>query len=128
MPQPNIKQNDNEQEQLSIASPSASTIFLTMGSLSTRVSLQVSPRINQLDASMLDNEVSQHLSEQLKSALAFIPSRHFNFSPQTLAAAADILFFLATTGRQLPTPGQAMLYAAIFASLSISSPNFTLCT
>ena len=81
-------------------------------SLSALNLLPVSPRINQLDAAMLDNEVIQNLSEQLKNALVYIPSPHFNFSTKTVAAAADFLFCLVTTGRQLPTPGQAMLCEA----------------
>jgi hypothetical protein len=84
-----------------------------MGSLSRPIPLPVSPRINQLDAAMLDNEIVQHMSEQLKSALAYIPSHHFNSSPSTLATVADVLFFLATTARQLPTPGQSMLYVIL---------------
>ena len=83
-----------------------------MGSLSNSIPIPTSPRINQLDAAMLDNEIVQHVSEQLKSALAYIPSHRLNASPSTLSAIADVLFFLATTARQLPTPGQSMLYVA----------------
>lgn len=80
-----------------------------MGSSSRSIALPISPRINQLDAAMLDHEIVQHMSEQLKSALAYIPTHHFNFSPGTLSAVSNLLFFLATTARQLPTPGQSML-------------------
>jgi hypothetical protein len=97
-----------------------------MSSLSALNSLPVSPRINQLDAAMLDNEVIQNLSEQLKNALVYIPSPHFNFSTKTVAAAADFLFCLVTTGRQLPTPGQAMLCEARRMQIASTSLN-TLC-
>ena len=83
-----------------------------MSSLTRSLSLAISPRINQLDAAMLDSEIIQHLSEQLKSALSFVPSHHFNLSSGTLSTAAEVLLLLVTTGQQLPTPGQLMLYVA----------------
>jgi hypothetical protein len=83
-----------------------------MGSLTRSLSFAISPRINQLDAAMLDNEIIQHLSEQLKSALSFVPYHHFNLSSGTLSTAAEVLLLLVTTGQQLPTPGQLMLYVA----------------
>jgi hypothetical protein len=83
-----------------------------MSSLSAQLAVHLSPRINQLDAAMLDNEITQHLSEQLKSALSYVPYHHFNLSSNTLTTAAEILLLLFTTGRQLPTPGQSMLYVA----------------
>ena len=83
-----------------------------MSALATPLSLPISPRINQLDAAMLDNEITLHLADQLKHALAYIPLHHFDISTSTITAAAEVMFLLFTTGRQLPTPGQSMLYAA----------------
>lgn len=107
-----------------------------MGSSSRSIALPISPRINQLDAAMLDHEIVQHMSEQLKSALAYIPTHHFNFSPGTLSAVSNLLFFLATTARQLPTPGQSMLCVApLFKAIYVShtcihtlSMNIRLCS
>ena len=65
---------------------------------------------------MLDNEITSHLAEQLKHALAYIPSHHFDISTSVISAAAEFMFLLFTTGRQLPTPGQSMLYAARHSS------------
>jgi hypothetical protein len=83
-----------------------------MSALPTPLSLPISPRINQLDAAMLDNEITLHLADQLKYALAYIPLHHFDVSTSTITAAAEVMFLLFTTGRQLPTPGQSMLYAS----------------
>jgi hypothetical protein len=83
-----------------------------MSSLSAQLAVHLSPRINQLDAAMLDNEITQHLSEQLKSALSYVPYHHFNASSNTLTTAAEVLLLLFITGRQPPTPGQSMLCVA----------------